>query len=80
MIGQDIQVGIGCCLLDPHGDLVEKIAKVIPDSRKDDLIYFNFPDPILNLKYNPFKRVTAGKRSVVASGILEVFSKLWDSA
>ncbi|HZV69846.1 MAG TPA: type IV secretion system DNA-binding domain-containing protein [Saprospiraceae bacterium] len=80
MIIQDIQSGRGCCLLDPHGDLVEKVVKAIPDSRKEDLIYFNFPDPKLNLKYNPFKRVSPGKRSLVASGILEVFSKLWDSA
>jgi type IV secretory pathway TraG/TraD family ATPase VirD4 len=80
MIHQDIQSGRGCCLLDPHGDLVEKVAKAIPDSRKDDLIYFNFPDQNLNLKYNPFRRVSQGKRSLVASGILEVFSKLWDSA
>jgi hypothetical protein len=80
MILQDIQSGRGCCLLDPHGDLVEKVAKGIPDSRKNDLIYFNFQDPNLNLKYNPFRQVSPGKRSLVASGILEVFSKLWDSA
>lgn len=80
MIVQDIQAGRGCCLLDPHGDLVEKVAKAIPNSRKNDLVYFNFPDPNLDLKYNPFKRVTLDKRSLVASGILEVFSKLWDSA
>lgn len=77
MILQDINAGRGCCLLDPHGDLVEKIAKAIPEERKNDLIYFNIPDPKLNLRYNPFKRVTFEKRSLVASGILEVFSKLW---
>lgn len=77
---QDIHAGRGCCLLDPHGDLVESIANSIPESRKPDLIYFNFPDSTLKLKYNPFKRVTYEKRSLVASGILEVFSKLWDSA
>lgn len=80
MIMQDIYNGRGCCLLDPHGDLVEKIAKSIPEHRKDDLIYFNLPDQNLNLKYNPFKKVTPSKRSLVASGILEVFAKLWDSA
>ncbi len=80
MILQDIQNGKGCCLLDPHGDLVEKVVKAIPQNRKRDLIYFNFPDPNLKLKYNPFKRVSVVKRSLVASGILEVFSKLWDSA
>ena len=80
MILQDIHAGRGCCLLDPHGDLVEKVAMGIPEWRKKDLVYFNIPDLALNLKYNPFKRVTFEKRSLVASGILDVFSKLWDSA
>ncbi len=80
MIIQDIQAGRGCCLLDPHGDLVEKIVKAIPVNRKDDLVYFNIPDSGLKLKYNPFRRVSPEKRSLVASGILDVFSKLWDSA
>ncbi|MBK7800079.1 MAG: type IV secretion system DNA-binding domain-containing protein [Saprospiraceae bacterium] len=80
MIIQDVQAGRGCCLLDPHGDLVEKIVKSIPEWRKKDLIYFDITDPKLNLRYNPFKRVSYEKRSLVASGILDVFSKLWDSA
>lgn len=80
MLMQDIEAGRGCCLIDPHGDLVQKLAANIPDSRKDDLIYFDIPNPELTLKYNPFKRVSVEKRSLVASGILEVFAKLWDSA
>ena len=80
MIMQDIRAGRGCCLLDPHGDLVEKVVKAIPENRKDDLIYFNIPDAGLKLKYNPFRKVSPEKRSLVASGILDVFSKLWDSA
>lgn len=80
MIMQDINAGKGCCLLDPHGDLVEKVVSKIPESRKQDLIYFNITDPNLTLKYNPFRRVSYEKRSLVASGILEVFAKLWDSA
>lgn len=80
MIYQDIKAGRGFCLLDPHGDLVEKVAGSIPDERKADLIYFNIPEPGLNIRYNPFKYVTYEKRSLVASGILEVFEKLWTSA
>jgi hypothetical protein len=80
MILQDIHAGRGCCLLDPHGDLVEKVEKQIPEWRRKDVIYFNVPDQNLNLRYNPFKRVSLEKRSLVASGILDVFSKLWDSA
>lgn len=41
---------------------------------------FSIPDPNLKLKYNPFRKVSYEKRSLVASGILDVFSKLWDSA
>lgn len=80
MILQDINSGRGCCLLDPHNDLVEDIYQKIPDNRKDDVIYIDITDPNLNIRYNPFKRVSESKRSLVGSGILEVFSKLWGSA
>src|ERR1700733_11092053 len=80
MLLQDIVAGRGVCLLDPHGDLVQSIIEAVPAHRKDDVIYFNVPDITLTLKYNPFKRVSYEKRSLVASGILEVFKKLWADA
>ncbi|MBS1624693.1 MAG: type IV secretion system DNA-binding domain-containing protein [Bacteroidetes bacterium] len=80
MVMQDIRAGRGVCLLDPHGDLVEKVYKDIPAERQKDIIYFNVPDVSLNLKYNPFKKVSYEKRSLVASSILDVFKKLWSDA
>ena len=80
MIAQDIAAGRGVCLLDPHGDLVSDVMNTVPPERKNDVIYFNVPDISLRFKYNPFKKVTYEKRSLVASGILEVFKKLWDDA
>lgn len=80
MIMQDIQAGRGVCLLDPHGDLVQSVYNAIPTERKNDVLYFNIPDRTLTLKYNPFKKVSYEKRSLVASGILEVFKKLWADA
>lgn len=77
---QDVQAGRGACLLDPHGDLVHRVHAAIPEHRKADIIYFNIPDVSLKLKYNPFKRVSFEKRSLVASGILDVFKKLWADA
>src|SRR5437870_1036628 len=53
MIRQDIKDGEGVALLDPHGDLVERIARSIPDHRKKDLIYFNVPDFSNPLGFNP---------------------------
>ncbi len=80
MVIQDIHAGRGVCLLDPHGDLVEKVYKSIPTERQKDIIYFNVPEVSLTLKYNPFKKVSYEKRSLVASSILDVFKKLWSDA
>jgi type IV secretory pathway TraG/TraD family ATPase VirD4 len=77
MMLQDISRGEGFTLLDPHGDLVERIAQAIPPHRRKDLIYFDVTDPAQPYGYNPLKRVAPEKRSLAASGILEVFHKTW---
>lgn len=80
MFMQDVDAGRGACLLDPHGDLAESIISGIPEHRQGDVIYVNVPDSALTLRYNPFKRVSYEKRTLVASGILDVFKKLWFDA
>ena len=77
LVRQDIERGEGLTLLDPHGDLVERIAKSIPPHRKSDVIYFNVPDAAQPYGYNPLQRVPSEKRSLAASGMLEVFHKTW---
>lgn len=80
MIMQDVSAGRGLCLLDPHGDLVSGVFSALPQERKDEVVYLNIPDPSLKFRYNPFKRVSYEKRSLVASSILDVFKKLWSDA
>lgn len=80
LISQDIEKGNGLALLDPHGDLAEKIIKSIPDNRIQDLMYFNVPDSSQPFGYNPLKRVNQNKRPLAASGLLEVFKKMWSDA
>jgi len=41
MIIDDIRAGHGVAVVDPHGDLAEKIIEFIPDERIKDVIYFN---------------------------------------
>ncbi len=43
-IVQDIQNGKGVAVVDPHGDLSEKLLRYIPESRINDVIYFNPSD------------------------------------
>jgi len=77
LILQDIDNGEGLTMIDPHGDLVERIAARIPEHRREDVIYFNVPDREQPYGYNPLKHVIPEKRPLAASGILEVFHKLW---
>src|SRR5215813_3215516 len=44
LVRQDINAGNGLMLLDPHGDIVERIVAAIPRERATDVIYFNVPD------------------------------------
>src|SRR2546425_3144303 len=67
MIRQDIDEGEGVALLDPHGDLVERIAASIPEHRKKDLIYFNAPNFSNPLGFNPLAGVPPEKRPRAAS-------------
>src|SRR6266404_5788504 len=77
LIGQDIENGEGLALLDPHGDLVEKVLESIPNERNKDLIYFNVADTRNPLGFNPLENVPAEKRSLAASELLDAFKKIW---
>src|SRR5215468_864770 len=72
---QDIVNGEGLALLDPHGDLVEKVLRAVPDKNKGDLIYFNVPENPLG--FNPLEKVAPEKRTLAAAGLLDAFKKIW---
>ena len=74
---QDILAGRGCALIDPHGDLVESLMRWMPEAQKKKVIYLNLPDENQPWGYNPLAKVSPSKRPLVASGILEVFKKMW---
>lgn len=77
MIRQDIGADQGIALFDPHGDLVERVLAAVPERRRGDLIYFNVPDVSHPMGFNPLERVLPAERSLAASGMLDVFKKLW---
>jgi hypothetical protein len=77
---QDVRRGAGLALIDPHGDLVERIASQIPDWRQPDVVYLNASDPLQPFGYNPLRHVRADRISLAASGFLEVFKKMWPDA
>jgi len=80
LIRQDIAHDRGCALIDPHGDLVERIVGAIPDARQSDLRFVNVPDPRQPFGYNPLKRVHSSAIPLAASGLIEAFKKHWTDA
>jgi hypothetical protein len=77
---QDLRAGNGFALIDPHGDLVERINARVPPSRRTDVIYLNAPDPLQPYGYNPLRHVGQDRIALAASGMMEVFKKMWPEA
>ncbi|HPD03191.1 MAG TPA: type IV secretion system DNA-binding domain-containing protein [bacterium] len=77
MIAQDINKGRGLAVVDPHGDLAEKIIRYIPDRRVEEVVYFNPADAEYPIAFNVVEQVEPHLRHLVASGLIGVFQKLW---
>lgn len=77
MIIEDVRAGHGVCVVDPHGDLVEKILEFIPSNRLNDVIYFNPADMGWPIAFNILETVDESHKHLVASGLMGVFKKIW---
>src|SRR3989338_2566174 len=77
MIIGDIRAGRGVAVVDPHGDLVDKIIDFIPASRINDVIYFNPGDVDFPIAFNILEQVDPVSRFLVASGLICVLKKIW---
>ena len=77
MIAQDIEAGHGVTLVDPHGDIADKLLDFIPQSRINDVVYFNPADIDFPIAFNVLEQVDARHRHLIASGLVGVFKKIW---
>ena len=77
MIIDDIRSGRGVAVVDPHGDLAEKVIAYIPEERIKDVIYFNPADIDYPIAFNVVEQVDSRLQHLVASGLIGVFQKLW---
>jgi hypothetical protein len=77
LVRQDIENGEGVALLDPHGDLAEKVFALLPKERKKDLIYLDVARRDNPLTFNPLEVPDSSKASLVVSSLMSVFKKIW---
>lgn len=76
----DMAAGRGFALIDPHGDLAERVAAAVPEHHRSRLVYLDAPDATQPFGYNPLRRVRDDLIPLAASGLLETFRKLWPLA
>ncbi|MDD5043278.1 MAG: type IV secretion system DNA-binding domain-containing protein [Patescibacteria group bacterium] len=77
MVVQDIMSGQGVAVVDPHGDMAEKILDFIPPTRINDVIYFNPADMEYPIAFNVLEKVDVAQQHLIASGLIGIFKKIW---
>lgn len=78
LIKSDLENNRGVILLDPHGDLSQEILTLIPDKRKNDVVYFNPADSEYPIGFNPLEGVSTFEfKQIVVSGFISIFKKLF---
>lgn len=78
MILQDIEAGQGVCAIDPHGEFVEDILKLMPPERAEDVIYFNPSDLDRPMGLNMMEADSEEQKHFVVSAIIGLMYKLYD--
>ena len=70
--------GRGFCFIDPHGDSVEELLGMIPQSRMDDVIYFDPSDTENPLGFNIFEASSPEEMDFVISETNSMLKSLYD--
>ncbi|HJX59265.1 MAG TPA: type IV secretion system DNA-binding domain-containing protein [Patescibacteria group bacterium] len=78
LIMQDIRAGRGLCFMDPHGDAIEDLLKLIPPERAEDVIYFNPGDTERPMGLNLLEAHTEDEKHFVATSVINMMYKLFD--
>lgn len=79
MVIDDIREGRGVAVVDPHGDLIKHVLDVLPAERIKDVVYFNPADYDFPVAFNLLENVNSDMRSIVASGLMSIFTKIWEN-
>lgn len=77
LITQDLAVGRGLALIDPHGDLAQSILAMIPPHRAHQLVYLNPADLDRPMGFNLLAAVEPSLRPFVAESVVSAFHHVW---
>jgi hypothetical protein len=82
MIIQDIQMGNGVCMIDPHGSDVQDVLASVPPERYDDLIYFDpsFTERPMALNMLEYDERFPEQKTFVVNELFSIFKKLYGAS
>jgi len=78
MILDDIAKGHGVAVLDPHGDMVQRLLCLVPEEHASRVIYLNPGDPDWVPLWNPLVRHPGQDIAVTADCLVGVFKHIVD--
>ena len=76
LITQDIENGEGVGVLDPHGDLIDRILGVIPPERIHDVVLVDPSDEEYSVGFNILSAHSELEKNLLASDLVSVFQRL----
>jgi len=76
LIIQDIENGLGVGVLDPHGDLIDRILRYVPGERFEDVILLDPSDSEYPVGLNILSAYSEQEKTVLASDLVGVFKWL----
>jgi Type IV secretion-system coupling protein DNA-binding domain/TraM recognition site of TraD and TraG len=75
MIKQDMEGGKGVAVLDPHGDLIDRIIECVPEERIDDVVLFDPGDAEDPVGFNVLQARSEIEKTVLSSDLVEIFRR-----
>lgn len=76
LIRQDIENGQGVAVLDPHGDLVDRVLGIIPPERIADVVLIDPSDEEHSVGFNILAANSDFEKNLLASDLVSVFQRL----
>ena len=72
-----METGLGCAVIDPHGDLVDDILKIVPRHRVKDVVFFDPSDTKFPVGFNPMYSVRPELRLRTTISFLDAFKRIF---
>ncbi len=78
MIKSDMEKWKGLALLDPHGDLVDKVIEFVPNNRINDVVLFDVSDSDFPIGFNLLQHSSEEEKVRIVSWVVTAFHKMFE--